>query len=357
MTSTNLAEYRCSRDDCTFPSGGSCARAAEFSDPPNSCPHLVTVHAEPRSRAAAGEPTAPSTAPWSGNELVPEDLSRQLAGARPHVMAVLGERDCGKTTFLTSLFLEIANGNALLPYKFASSFTLKRLHALALEASNGNVVRTPRTGVARFIHLGLRPADERDDRVLDVLFSDIDGEVVRDHAKYASDETQRVLSFLTRADAVLFLVDAHRMLQSDGEAYAQRNADVILRVLSDVAPVERKPFFALVLTKYDRVIGRVSLPPSKERLQPGAWGNIAFEMRPLCAQMNRAQKSGHRVEFFMTSAFPKRLTSDEYSSGVSASARAVIEYSDERWAIGVHAPEMDPGGPSFLAVGSERRGY
>lgn len=353
--------YTCSRQDCTFPTGGSCARAAEFGSPPTGCPHLTVLdESAPLRRAKPPEETQGT--PWGGNELLPQDLARQLSGARPYVIAVLGERDCGKTTFLTSLFLHLARGGSTFPYRYAWSYTLKRIHALSVDAVRWDrdpatraVPRTPRSDSARFLHLGLRPSSERDDRVLDVLFSDIDGEVVRDHAENATDETLRVMRFLPRADVVMFLVDGDRLFGDDGEVYQEQNRAIMARTISDLRASTRKPSIALVLTKLDRWCSTVKPPPQEKRLVASAWEDWSESIRALCSQIDRAQRAGHDVELFTVSAFPDLLPPDT-SADVLAPLDFAMTRADVRRPIGLRSVPVAPGSPSFLFMGSASRG-
>jgi len=184
------------------------------------------------------------------------------------LLGIIGPRDAGKTCLLGSFFLQLANGQRDgFAYRFASSLTLHDFRELAQRAAawsgspDENVVDhttiqdelKPRL----FLHLGLRPEDDRDDRHLDVLLSDLPGEWFKHWSETADDATLQRMRFVRRCDAFLVLADA-AALMAKGSGKLDNELSGILRRLVDVAgPLTPKPAVALVFSKFDRVIEEV----------------------------------------------------------------------------------------------------
>lgn len=372
MTLGEPAEpLRCHRDDCSFVDGGSCARSSEFSDPRAGCPELVRLENKPDPQLldllknaklgpwwpdkAGPMPGAP--APWAGDALVPEDIRRLLGRSHPRVIAVVGDTAAGKTSLVTSFFLQLANGHRDgFPYRFASSLSLKGIRDLVHEAARWSgsadapvLPRTPSSPGARFIHLGLRPAEELDDRHIDVLISDIDGEVMKRHASQASDLTRAVMSFLRRADAVIVVTDAGALMTEEGVSHDRETARVFGRILSDLDGCAVRPCVALVFAKFDRVIKTLEPPPENRRGEPEAWETLRTAARATWRCIEQARRDGFTIAVFPVSAFPKKMSEGQPVNVVAPFAFA-MRHADAREVVGLPQHEPASGCSSFDAL-------
>jgi hypothetical protein len=257
-------------------------------------------------------------------------------------IAVLGSFNAGKTSLLASFFLQLAQGQAKdLPYRFASSLTLKGFRDLAERANQwsgspteGIVPRTV-TETRRFLHLGLRPSHPRDDRHLDVLISDLPGEWTRDWIRIENEAAQRRFDFLPRANGFMVVVDSHTLLKDKGN---QKDAETsrVLRRITDLArsPSTNGPRrgLALVLSKLDLIIDEVEPPSPEARFERTAWGALGQRLPRTWQALEQAREAGLELGIFPVSAFPRPLSGGQ-PVGVVAPFAQVLSVADrrERW--------------------------
>jgi hypothetical protein len=328
-----LKPLRCNNADCTFAEGGRCARLAEFPDPANDCVDL----------ARAEEATAPvstEAAPWSGRHLPPAEADRLLWRSPARLIAVLGPFNAGKTCLLTSFFLQLANGQrGSFPYRFASSLTLHGFRELAEHASRWSgkksediVLHTSKEDselLGYFLHLGLRPERDTDNRHLDVLLSDVSGEWVKHWTGKVDVEANRRMRFISRSDAFFVLADAEALLEPEGGKVDHETSLLIRRVVTSMKEAKPRPPIAVVFSKFDRVAQEVPPPPESQRSDESAWGQIAKRARRTWLALKEAQSARFPVGLFPVSAFPSRLA-DGQPAGVMAPFTWVMQYADRR---------------------------
>ncbi len=324
-TPDGMGTLTCRHPDCTLPEGGRCARAGEFADPLTQCPELERTRPAGtpapslptgRGAEAGAQPDAP--APWQGRLLDPAEADALLRRAHAVVISVIGPHDAGKTCLLTAFFLQLAQGQrGSLPYRFASSRSLYGFYDLALRAGRwdgalgtdivGHTARDESAEGGRFLHLGLRPINPKDDRHVDVLLSDVPGEWVTDWGTRDDDSSDRRLGFLGRSDAVLLVADAAAFLSPQGRQMDHTIAKLMRRATDLVGCSPRRPTLALVFSKFDLVLDRVT-PPSSERAgDRSAWGELGEHAARTWAAVRRAQEAGQTVALHATSAFPGPL--------------------------------------------------
>lgn len=353
----------CGNPDCALPSGGRCARLQEFADPLADCPSLARVAAgdvaeppavslDPDPEDDPGDPG--DSAPWIGGSLGPAEVDELLHRRQPIVLAVLGPHKAGKTCLLTALFLRLANGQrAGFPYRFASSRSLFGFHGLAERANRWDgdadaeiVQRTPTTGDSgRFLHLGLRPVDERDDRHLDLLLSDLPGEWVTEWAVRQDPVNERRLAFFDRADGILLLADARRV--ADERTYANEIAEMFQRVAERLLRREgARPPLHLVFTKIDLVDDvPVEGPPTRE-----VWGPLgAKRARRMWNQIRTARERGLTVAVHGVSAFPRPMA-DGAPLGVMRPFTSLVVAADRREIVGGAPPSVAEGASAFESL-------
>ncbi len=383
---------RCTNTDCTLADGGVCARSEEHSDPLATCPNLVRIQPSnagrklglaatllapvaggaPRPRAASrqlrrppSEPAPPPTdptsaAPWSGRHMSEAEADRLMWSSPARVIGVIGPHSAGKTCLLTSLFLLLADGQCdRLPYRFAGSRTLFALQTLGHElgqwdGSDGQMVaHTPRgegSALGTFLHLGLRPRNPADDRLVDLLLCDMAGEHFSDLASHADDDTRARMAFLTRCDGFIFVVDAKALFSDKGRRLDAELARMLGRLVDLLSGRPPAPI-AVVVAKIDAV---PQIP------QPPADGSPPAELRQLLKQraprlgaaLDRAEQAAIPFALFPVSAIP----AEGQPLGVQEPFRYLLASADRRaawprWQAPIRPSEHVP---SFMAFRSWR---
>jgi hypothetical protein len=342
---------RCGNPDCTLSEeGGRCARLAEFPEPLAACPDLERV--APRADASSPTPSGVK-APWSGRHLDTSEAERLLWRTPARLIAVLGPYNAGKTTLLTSFFLQLANGQrGTFPYRFASSLTLhgfrelmERAHQWSGQAGEDIVLHTtvgedalvPRA----FLHVGLRPENFQDDRHIDLLLSDIPGEWVKAWTGHVDDTARKRMAFIHRCDAFIVVMDAHALMEQGGARVDNETSLLVRRIEEMTRDMSPRPPLALVLSKFDRIVHSVLPPPPEQRAERSAWGEFANRLRRTWLALDEARQAGLSVDIFPVSAFPHRLT-DGQPVGVMEPFTYAMRHADrrERWGrIEVPIPE------------------
>jgi len=245
----------------------------------------------------------------------------RLMGTSPcRVITVVGPYDAGKTCLLTSFFLQIANGGTKpnFPYAFAGSSSLHGFLTLAKQASryqgepDGQVVDhttfdDPEDAGA-FLHLALRPRKDVDDRVIDLLLSDIPGEWFDDYATEEDEKVGRRLPFLSRCDGFIVLADSSALLAKGGAGIDQRTSHVLRRLSKNMAEWGSVAPVVFVLSKYDCVWSRIGDPPQPEAaLDPANWGILRPRLGRSLTALRDMKAQGVTVRVMAVSAVPRPL--------------------------------------------------
>jgi len=328
---------RCTNPDCTLPEGGRCARLAEFPEPLADCPDLA--------REARTSPEAETTtAPWSGRHLDTTEADRLLWSTPARLIGVLGPYNAGKTCLMTSFFLQLASGQrGPFPYRFASSRTLHGFRELVDRASQWSgqededivihtTVGADTTRARHFLHLGLRPVNDHDDRHIDLLLSDLPGEWVKGWTGYADSMAEARMAFVSRCDAFIILADADALLKQGGSKVDDETSLLIRRIAESTSEVSPRPPLAIVLSKFDRIIQSALPPPPEKRVERSEWGPLAKRLRATWPALEEARRTGLPTEVFPVSAFPSRLNQGQ-PIGVMEPFAYVMRHADdrERW--------------------------
>lgn len=187
--------------------------------------------------------------PWSGDALSQATLPLVSGLRRPHILALVGLPDAGKTSFLTTVYHRLRR-ERLGGRDFAGSMTLRGwevLHQHIKWRPDMPPSYPPRTSGAQrepgFLHLALRGDD---DQLVDLLLNDTPGEWFR---TFVDDEdVPGAQVTLDLADGILFALDPTSLMGSRRHG-AKRRLIGLVRRIHEHAPA--KPF-SLVLTRADQ---------------------------------------------------------------------------------------------------------
>lgn len=182
---------------------------------------------------------------------------------RAVVVALVGMRECGKTTLLARLH-QLFLSSPLAGYDFAGSRTLPQLEELnwlATVESRAPQPMMPRTSSQfdnSFIHISVRPT-VGGSRV-DLLLNDISGETF--NAAISSQSACDRLLALARADHVVTLVDGSALADSTlRNLQVSHVADFLQRVIQS-GQCGRHTSLHLVVSKLDKLKGHKSASDS-----------------------------------------------------------------------------------------------
>lgn len=225
-----MIEY-CQNLECNFPNG-SCARRIA----PTECPDAPTSGVvEADSQYTPFEQGAEGI-PWSGDALSLSTIALTYGLRRPHIVALVGLPDAGKTSFLTTLYHRIRH-EPLGGRAFAGSFTLRGwevLHQNLKWRQSMPPAYPPRTSGARrepgLLHLSLRGPDE--DLPTDVLLADTPGEWFQTFSR--DTNVPGAHTTLDLADGFLLTLNPVSLSDARRHAMRQRLMGLIRRVKESV---------------------------------------------------------------------------------------------------------------------------
>jgi hypothetical protein len=215
------------------------------------CPHF---RARETVQGEVNAATLGTRFSWTGDALGLVDISRIAARGRMATLALIGPSDAGKTSFLTTLYLRLLNGNALGGLRFAGSLTLGGWEALAAKMRwsgtepPGFPSHTPR-GAARapgLLHLSFRTSMGH---LMDILLADAPGEWFERWAVDRNDPQAEGARWLEQhADAALVFLDSERLSKPTERGKARTQA---LQLLSRVAATYRSRPWQALWSKHD----------------------------------------------------------------------------------------------------------
>jgi len=237
-----VTAQRCEKALCFAGEGLECDEGLST----DSCPHFRARKAAPTQADVAASGARFS---WTGDALGLVDVARLAARGRLATLALIGPSDAGKTSFLTTLYLSLLNGNPLEGLRFAGSLTLGGWEALAAKMRWSGTEpprfpdHTPR-GVARLpglLHLAFR---DPFGCLIDVLLADAPGEWFERWAVDRKDPQAEGARWLEQhADAALVFLDSARLSDSAERGKARTQT---LQLLSRVAVAyDGRPWRAL----------------------------------------------------------------------------------------------------------------
>ncbi|MFI5386993.1 MAG: hypothetical protein ACHQ50_12840 [Fimbriimonadales bacterium] len=220
----------------------------------------------------AGAVTEGTSFPWTANTLGLDDVRWIAARGRPRVVAPIGGRNAGKTTFLVSLYIGWCRGVEIPGARFAGSFSLGGWENLAFYlrypphgVGPGFPPHTPASSkaVPGLLHLALRNSDGA---LNDVLLADAPGESFSRWAVNTQDQQAMEARWCEEhADAFVLFIDAEAMVSNErGAACVEFH-----RLARRLAHVTARRPVAILWAKSD-----IEIPPDfRQRIrQPlGEW--------------------------------------------------------------------------------------
>lgn len=209
---------------------------------------LPTVHST--------ESTTRSTVLSHAAMLSLEDADQFLRWRDASIVAVVGERNGGKTTLVTEMYGSFLKG-PFADVSFCHSLSLLGFERKSFQSradSGAKFPDTPRTSAQdglSFFHLALAKDGGLDRR--DLLISERAGEVyreVRDMPSRASDLVE-----INKANTIAFIVDGERVADSRKRAEVFASVRTMIRALVLTNNVKEQAQIQLVTTKYDLLDG------------------------------------------------------------------------------------------------------
>jgi Double-GTPase 2 len=259
---TSELPHSCGQEQCNVRETGSCLEGIALED----CPHYQLAS---EAEEADGRGIEDNEGAAEANEIdLTGTLVRELphgdaltlteagvvSGAGPSRLIVLaGDRDCGKTTLITSLYESFLTGE-FCDSRFAGSMTLPGFEQRAFLArldSGVEIADTPRTSAAAsllVLHLCLVTADP-DSRRLHMLLGDLSGERYRLSRESQADA--RELRFLRYTDRLCLLIDGEKIASPRERIGAIDEAQGTLRSLLEAGVLGDKSRIDVVCSKWD----------------------------------------------------------------------------------------------------------
>lgn len=266
----------CNKDGCQFAQTGVCVEGHE---PSSSCPNLthvdddLDIYIDEQAENSASEEEDGSdheivTLP-SGESLAPSDVAQFLCWRPATIVAIVGDANSGKTTFLHTIYDRFLRGS-FAGFSFAGSRTLlafERISHLSRLVSNlltPDTERTSRADGLHYFHLGL-VHDETEVRT-EVLISDRAGEQYRE-ARDISGMAQE-FSELYLANRILILVDGERVANASECHAALYSARMAVMSLLSEGMLNSNSVVQVVITKADLINQRPGeMPAAAENFQ------------------------------------------------------------------------------------------
>lgn len=253
-----------------------------------------------------------------GRALALDDLYPITAQECSRFFAIIGDTGSGKTTLITSIYHLFLDGKAPVPFLFAGSETLWALEerAFYLRAasyrSDASMERTQRGIEESILHLRLRNQDTK--RMLNLLFSDLQGEDFDDVTADVDAAKETFSPLFTAARHIVVLLDGANLFNGSSRSSAAQRAAHLLRTLRDAGLLDERSRVLLTISKYDIILEQndTRLVERVDRI-PGI----------ITSQLPELE---NRLEFFHLAAMPAVATKEvPVGYNVSALLNALLE--------------------------------
>jgi len=226
--------------------------APETSDVPEKGRLISTPTAQPAEDPSTREANIPSSESFTF-----EEVNALLCSRSGIIVALLGERDSGKSTLICSIYDRFLHG----PFAGCLSCGIRTITGLERKAhlerteSGRNVPDTQHTSLAeglRYFHFPVARVSEPGSR-REVIVSDRAGELYK-NARSNSRLVEELVE-LPSADFVVLLLDGERLSKLETRAGAFFAARQSLQMLLDCGEIDRTSKVQVVTTKLDLVRG------------------------------------------------------------------------------------------------------
>ena len=180
------------------------------------------------------------------------DVNGLSSVRRPTLVTLFGISECGKTTFVGSLFVILCRRPQLLKSTFVDSDTLtgfqRRVHTRYL--SEKGLSEHPRTQRRTGSILNVVLGDEHGENQRMVVFSDLSGEIYNDAA--SKDDVVLQQTAVKYADKLVIFVDTEKLLPTKNNAYKASFQSLLSRFKEKDMFTSETEYF-LVFNKADLV--------------------------------------------------------------------------------------------------------
>lgn len=180
------------------------------------------------------------------------DVNGLSSTRRPTLVTLFGISECGKTTFVGSLFAILCRRPQLLKSTFIDSDTLtgfqRRVHTRFL--SEKGLSEPPRTQRRAGSILNVVLGDEHGDNQRMMVFSDLSGEIYNDAA--SKDDIVLQQTAVKYADKLVIFVDTEKLLPAKNNAYKASFQSLLTRFKENSMFSQNTEYF-LVFNKADLV--------------------------------------------------------------------------------------------------------
>lgn len=160
--------------------------------------------------------------PWSGLELVPENINVISHRSSPLMIGLIGSANAGKTSYIGMLYTLLFNGKEFAHWKFAGSYTLIgwETQAKGLQIAKNGKVPFPKTTPAHPDYYSIYHLALKKDKILyDVLFADSSGEVFTKWSNNTdNEEAENAKWIYQNSNGFIFFIDAEALINEKGRA-------------------------------------------------------------------------------------------------------------------------------------------
>lgn len=195
-----------------------------------------------------------------GRALTLGDLYPITAQEFSRFFAIIGDTGSGKTTLITSIYHLFLAGKAPTPFLFAGSETLWAFEDRAFYLrtasyrSDASIERTQRGIEENILHLRLKNQDTN--RMLNLLFSDLQGEDFDAVTADVDGMIETFSSLFTAARHIVVLLDGSKLLNSSTRLSAIQRVIHLLHTLRDAQLLDERFRVLLTISKYDLILAQ-----------------------------------------------------------------------------------------------------
>lgn len=268
-----------------------------------------------------------------GRALTLDDLYPITAREFSRFFAIIGSSGSGKTTLITSIYHLFLTGKAPAPFLFAGSETLWALEERSFYLrttsyrSDAKMERTKRGLEESILHLRLKNQDTK--RMINLLFSDVQGEDFDDVTADVDAAKETFSPLFNAARHIVVLLDGEKLLNSSSRSFATQKVVHLLRTLRDAGLLDKRYRVLLAISKYDIIL---------EQKNSKLIERIDHIPNIITTQLSDLENN---LEFFHLAAMPAVVTEEvPVGYNVSALLNALIETPQQPPVVQCKVPPM-----------------